>query len=59
LTIHIEHETQSERIERCDHRTTEPLAGLSSVSVCSACGKDLPDAVRRRRRIVPKADTAS
>jgi len=27
-------------MERCDHQgTTEPLDGLSSVSVCSYCGK--------------------
>ena len=40
MTIHIERETSTERIERCDHEgTTEPLNGLSSVSVCSACGK--------------------
>jgi len=31
LTIHVERETDSERIERCDHDgTTEPLNGLSS-----------------------------
>jgi len=35
LTIHIENETQTERIERRDHEgTTGSLNGLSSVSVC-------------------------
>jgi hypothetical protein len=34
----IEWETNEQRIERCDHEgTTEPLAGLASVSTCSAC----------------------
>jgi hypothetical protein len=43
MTIHIESETDTERIERCDHEgTMEPLAGLSTVSVCSACGKIWP-----------------
>jgi hypothetical protein len=32
MTIHVERETDTERIERCDHDgTTEPLAGLSTV----------------------------
>jgi hypothetical protein len=43
LTIHIERETETERIERRDHDgTTEPLGGLTSVPVCTACGKTWP-----------------
>jgi hypothetical protein len=43
LTIHIERETDTERIECCDHDgTTEPLNGLASVSVCTACGTTWP-----------------
>jgi hypothetical protein len=60
LTIHIESETDEHRIERCDHDgTTEPLAGLSSVSVCSACGKTWPTrfgAGAETVRIVSKVD---
>jgi hypothetical protein len=29
--------------------TTEPLSGMTSISVCSSCGPDLVDAPRRRR----------
>jgi hypothetical protein len=43
LTIHIENETPTERIERCDHEgTTEPLGGLSSLSTCTECGHVWP-----------------
>jgi hypothetical protein len=43
VTIHIESETDEHRIERCDHEgTTEPLGGLTSVSVCSECGATWP-----------------
>ena len=58
MTVHIERETDTERIERCDHEgTSEPLAGLSSVSVCSACGVTWPTrfgAGAETVRIVPK-----
>jgi hypothetical protein len=38
LTIHIEFETDAHPIECCDHEgTTEPLGGLNSVAVCTAC----------------------
>jgi hypothetical protein len=60
LTIHIERETETERIERCDRDgTTEPLNGLASVSVCSACGKTWPTrfgAGAETVRIVSKVD---
>jgi hypothetical protein len=37
------HRARIERIERCDHEgTTEPLGGLSYVSVCTACGVNRP-----------------
>ena len=43
MTIHIERETDTDRIERCDHEgTTEPLGGLASVSVCIACNATWP-----------------
>jgi hypothetical protein len=43
MTIHIQRETDEQRIERCDHEgTTEPLNGLDSVSTCTACGKTWP-----------------
>jgi len=43
MTIYVEHETETQRIERCDHEgTTEPLNGLTSVSACTACGKTWP-----------------
>ena len=43
MTIHIERETTTERIERCDHDgTTEPLNGLSTASTCTVCGKTWP-----------------
>jgi hypothetical protein len=43
LTVHIERETETERIERCDHEgTTEPLGGLSTVSSCTECGATWP-----------------
>jgi hypothetical protein len=43
MTIRVESETDSHRIECCDHEgTTEPLGGLSSVSVCTACGSTWP-----------------
>jgi len=43
LTIHIERETDTNRIERWDHEgTTEPLNGLTTVPVCTECGKTCP-----------------
>ena len=43
MTIHIERETDDERIERCDREgTTEPLNGLTTISVCTACGQTWP-----------------
>src|SRR5262245_37523443 len=60
LTIHIERETDTERIERCDHEgTTEPLAGLASVSVCTACGKTWPTRFGAGAPTVRIASTAS
>ena len=63
MTIHIENETTTERIERCDHEgTTGPLNGLSSVSVCSGCGKTRPTrfgASAETIRIVPKTIDSS
>jgi hypothetical protein len=39
----LESETGAQRIERCDHDgTTEPLNGLTSVSVCTACRQTWP-----------------
>jgi hypothetical protein len=38
-----ESENDRQRVERCDHAgTTEPLNGLTSVSVCKTCGKTWP-----------------
>jgi len=43
VTIHIESETDEQRIERCDHEgTTEALGGLVSVSVCTVCDATWP-----------------
>jgi hypothetical protein len=43
VTIHVESETDEQRIERCDHEgTTEPLNGVTSISTCTACGKTWP-----------------
>ena len=43
MTIHVERETDTERVERCDHKgTTEPLAGMSTVSVRTECGTTWP-----------------
>jgi len=43
VTIHIESETDEQRVERCDHEgTTEPLDGFVSISTCTACGKTWP-----------------
>jgi hypothetical protein len=43
VTVTVEWETAEQRAERCDHDgTTEPLAGMSSISVCTACGKTWP-----------------
>jgi hypothetical protein len=62
MTITIESETETERIERCDHEgTTEPLGGLASVSTCSECGKPWPTKFGRGAatvRIVSKDDGA-
>jgi hypothetical protein len=59
---HIERETETERIERCDHDgTTEPLNGLASVSTCTACGATWPTrfgAGAATVRIVRKVDGA-
>jgi hypothetical protein len=70
MTIHIESETDTERIERCDHEgATEPLAGLSTVSVCSACGEiwptrfgkgrgDCSDCLETRRSLLTKRESS-
>jgi hypothetical protein len=43
MTIHIDRETATQRMERCDHEgTTELLSGTQSVSHCTACGKNWP-----------------
>jgi hypothetical protein len=43
VTVHIEWETEEQRMERCDHEeTTELLDGLPSVSTCTECGKTWP-----------------
>ena len=40
VTIHVESETDEQRLERCDHEgTTEPLNALRSILTCTACGK--------------------
>jgi hypothetical protein len=55
LTIHIESETDIDRIERCDHDgTTEPLGGLASASVCTECGRTRFGGSAATVRIVPK-----
>jgi hypothetical protein len=60
MTFHVEPETETERIERCDHEgTTEPLGGLASVSVCTACNATWPTRFgvgAETVRIVPKRD---
>jgi hypothetical protein len=39
----IDRETATQRMERCDHEgTTELLSGTSSISHCTACGKNWP-----------------
>jgi hypothetical protein len=49
LTIRIESDTDVQQIERCDHDgTTEPLGGLASGSVCTACGKTVFSEQRSR-----------
>ena len=43
MTIEVEWESATQRMERCDHAgATEPLDGLQSVSHCTACGKNWP-----------------
>jgi hypothetical protein len=43
MTIHIDSETDEQQVERCDDEgTTEPLGGMSSVSVCTSCGETWP-----------------
>jgi len=43
VTVHVEWETDEQRLEQCGHEgTTEPVGGMTSVSVCSACGKTWP-----------------
>ena len=63
MTIHIESETQTEWVERCDHEgTTEPLGGLAAASSCTACGRMWPTrfgAVGPTTRIVSKGDAAN
>jgi hypothetical protein len=43
MTVHVEWETDGQRMERCDHEgTTESLDGLESVASCGECGKTWP-----------------
>ena len=43
MAVTVEWETDDQRMETCDHDgTTEPLGGMTSVSVCTACGKTWP-----------------
>jgi len=43
VTLRVEWETAEQRMEHCDYQgTTEPLDGLSTVSVRTACGKTWP-----------------
>jgi hypothetical protein len=59
MTIHVERETDTERVERCDHGTTEPLNGLMTISTCTSCGTTWPTRFGSGAatvRIVPKDD---
>jgi hypothetical protein len=60
MTVHVEWETDGQRMERCDHEgTTGPLDGLESVSTCRECGKMWPTrfgAGAPTVRIVPKRE---
>lgn len=43
MTVIVEWEKDGQRLERCDHDgTTEPLDGITAVSVCTACGTTWP-----------------
>ena len=43
MTIHVESETDEQRIERCDHEgTPEALDGVASIASCTAYGKAWP-----------------
>jgi hypothetical protein len=43
VTVHVDWETDAQRMERCDHEgTTEPLDGLAAISSCRECGKVWP-----------------
>jgi hypothetical protein len=43
VTVTVEWETATERLERCDHEgTTEPLDGITSISLCRTCRKTWP-----------------
>jgi hypothetical protein len=50
VTVTVEWETDEQRMERCDHDgTTEPLGGMTTVSVCVERGKTWP--TRRAKRV--------
>jgi hypothetical protein len=63
VTIHVERETDEQRVERCDHDgTTQPLNGLASISNCTACGKTWPTRFGRgaaTARVVSKRNEGS
>ena len=43
MTVTVEWETATQRMERCDHEgATEPLDGSKAISVCTECGKTWP-----------------
>jgi hypothetical protein len=43
MTVTVDWENESERLERCDHEgTTEPLHGSADVSFCTECRKTWP-----------------
>lgn len=43
MTVRVDSETTTQRVERCDQEgTTEALDGSSAISFCTECGKTWP-----------------
>jgi hypothetical protein len=43
VAVHVEWESDEQRLERCDHEgTSAPLEGTTSIMWCAECGKTWP-----------------